>query len=275
MTERSRRVSEDPRFQGFIVGVIVFNAILMGVETSTAVMATYGRLLTTLNVAVQAIFLTEIAIRLLAYWPRPLRFFRDGWNLFDFSVVVLSLLPVAGPFATVSRLARLLRVVRLVSVAPELRLIIETMLRSIPSMGHVAALLGVLVYAYAIFGFYMFRNADAQRWGALDTAMLSVFQMLTLEGWVEMQQALLPTRPWAWIYFSSFVVVGVFIVINLFIAVVLNNLETVKSEERASHAGPDDLLQRVEALKLELEAFEVALQHHATATAGRGARDDR
>jgi voltage-gated sodium channel len=273
MTERCRQVNDDRRFQGFIIGVIVFNAILMGVETSPALMATYGRLLTALNVAVQAIFLAEIAIRLITYWPRPLHFFRDGWNLFDFSVVVLSLLPMAGPFATVSRLARLLRVVRLVSVAPELRLIIDTMLRSIPSMGHVAALLGVLVYVYAIFGFYMFRNADPAKWGALSTAMLSVFQMLTLEGWVEMQQAVLPARPWAWIYFSSFVVVGVFIVINLFIAVVLNNLETVKSEERAAHATSDDLLKRVETLKTELEAFEVAVQRQKTLT--RSARDQR
>jgi voltage-gated sodium channel len=105
---------------------------------------------------IQVVFVAELALRLLACWPRPGRFFRDGWNVFDFVIVALSLLPVAGSFATVGRLARLLRVTRLVSVSPDLRLIIGTMLRSIPSMGNVALLLGLLVYVYAIIGFYSF-----------------------------------------------------------------------------------------------------------------------
>jgi voltage-gated sodium channel len=121
-------------------------------------------------------------------------------------------------------------------VSPDLRLIIGTMLRSIPSMGNVALLLGLLVYVYAIIGFYSFSTLDPPHWRSLPQALLSVFQLLTLEGWVEMQQAVLPRRPWAWLYFGSFVIVGVFIVINLFIAVVLNNLETVKAEEAAQEA---------------------------------------
>jgi voltage-gated sodium channel len=113
----------------------------------------YGPVLDGIELAVQAIFVAEIAIRLLAFWPRPGTFFRDGWNLFDFVVVVASMLPQAGAFAMVARLARLMRVTRLVSTFPELRLIIGTMLRSIPSMGHVIMLLGLLLYVYAILGF--------------------------------------------------------------------------------------------------------------------------
>ena len=260
MAERCRQIAEDRRFQMFILGVIVFNAILMGLETSRPLMRDYGPLLAGLNLVVQAIFLFEITVRLLSYWPRLFNFFREGWNVFDFGIIALSLLPVAGPFATVSRLARLFRVVRLVSVSAELRLIIETMLRSIPSMGNVALLLGVLIYVYAITGFYLFHTEDPGHWGTLAKALLSVFQLLTLEGWVEMQGALLPRYPWAWVYFGSFVIIGVFIVINLFIAVVLNNLETVKAEERHADSTQPDLLGRIEELRAQLDAFEAALR---------------
>lgn len=269
-----RTVAEDRRFQMFILAVILFNALLMGLETSPSLMQAFGPWFGVLNTMVQAIFVVEITIRLLTYWPRPLAFFREGWNVFDFAIVALSLLPVAGPFATVSRLARLLRVTRVVSVSADLRLIIETMLRSIPSMGHVALLLFVLVYVYAIFGYYLFHGLDPNRWGSLGAALLSVFQLLTLEGWVEMQQTLLPTYPWAWLYFASFVIIGVFIVINLFIAVVLNNLETVRTEERrlgADHLGADhgDLLRRIEELRAQLDVFASELQRQQKNTEDR------
>jgi len=117
----------------------------MGLETSGTLMASYGRLFGWLNLAVQAVFVLEIAVRLSAHWPRILQFFRDGWNCFDFAVVAISLLPDVGPFATVARLARVLRVTRVLSSFPELRLIVSTMLRSIPSMGHVILLLGLLL----------------------------------------------------------------------------------------------------------------------------------
>jgi voltage-gated sodium channel len=178
MVQLCRRIADDRRFQLIVLGVIVFNAALMGVETSARLTHEYGSLLSALNLAIQGFFVFEMTVRLLSYWPRLPLFFRDGWNLFDFSIVTLSLLPVAGPFATVSRLARLLRVTRLVSVSTELRLIIGTMVRSIPSMGHVALLLGVLVYVYAIVGFYLFRSHDPENWSDLKSAMLTVFQML-------------------------------------------------------------------------------------------------
>jgi voltage-gated sodium channel len=264
-----------------VLVVIVANAILMGLETSASLVREYGPLFTVLNAMIQAVFVGELALRLLACWPRPGRFFRDGWNVFDFVIVALSLLPVAGSFATVGRLARLLRVTRLVSVSPDLRLIIGTMLRSIPSMGNVALLLSLLVYVYAIIGFYSFSALDPPHWRSLPRALLSVFQLLTLEGWVEMQQAVLPQRPWAWLYFGSFVIVGVFIVINLFIAVVLNNLETVKAEEAAQEAmeerqhhdadvaakegmavteGKEALLREVADLRARLADFEARLR---------------
>ena len=277
MTAWCRKVAEKEAFQSFIIAVIVFNAVVIGLETSQGLMAAYGRLFHFLNLAVQAIFIFEIAVRMLAHWPRISRFFRDGWNVFDFTVVALSLLPVAGPFATVARLARVARVTRLVSVSPNLRLIVDTMLRSIPSMAHVVTLLAVVLYVYAILGYYLFAAVAPAHWGGLGTALLSLFQILTLEGWNEMQQATMAVHSWSWIYFTSFVVIGVFVFTNLFIAVLINNLQSVKAEQAAVEQtqNPEaELLQRVEQLQRQLGDFTGqlrALEHRrrmkrATAT---------
>ena len=167
MTELARRIADNPRFQHVILGVIVLGAIVIGVETSATLAARYGALIVAVEMLIQAIFVAEIAIRVLAYWPRPAAFFRNGWNVFDFAVVAASLLPQAGAFAMVARLGRLIRVTRLVSAFPELRLIIGTMIRSIPSMGHVIVLLSLLLYVYAVLGFHFFREVDP---GALGLA---------------------------------------------------------------------------------------------------------
>jgi voltage-gated sodium channel len=263
MSEVTRRIADNPRFQQFILGVIVVGAIVVGVETSATLTARYRSIIVAVEVLIQTIFVAEIAIRLLAHWPRPVTFFRNGWNVFDFAVVAASLLPQAGPFAIVARLARLIRVTRLVSLFPELRLIIGTMLRSIPSMGHVIVLLSLLLYVYAVLGFHFYREADPAHWGSLGAALLTLFQMLTLEGWVEIQAAVLDTYPLAWIYFSSFVFVAVFVVVNLFIAVVINNLESVKHEQQvdvdrlSAHHG---LLEAIETVRQRLDELEERLR---------------
>ena len=263
MTEMARRIADAPGFQHFILGVIVAAAIVIGVETSATLTARYGSIIAAIEMLIQAIFVAEIAIRMLACWPRPAAFFRNGWNVFDFTVVAASLLPQAGAFAVVARLARLMRVTRVVSVFPELRLIIGTMVRSIPSMGHVILLLSLLLYVYAVIGFHKFRGADPAHWGSLGAALLTLFQMLTLEGWVEIQDAVLDQHPWAWIYFSSFVFVAVFVVVNLFIAVVINNLESVKHEQQidADHGSAHHgLLEAIETMRQRLEELEERLR---------------
>jgi voltage-gated sodium channel len=130
-------------------------------------------------------------------------------------------------------------------------------------MGHVIALLSLLLYVYAVLGFHFFRESDPAHWGSLGTALLTLFQMLTLEGWVEIQAAVLDSHPFAWIYFSSFVLVAVFVVVNLFIAVVLNNLESVKHEQQAdadrvsAHSG---LLEAIGTVRQRLEDLEERLR---------------
>jgi len=232
-----KRLVESRVFQSIVIALIVGNAAIMGLETSAPVMARWGGTLLGLNALAQIAFVIEITLRIVAEWPRPLAFFRRGWNCFDFIVVAASLLPVAGPVANVARIARVLRAGRLLSSLRDLRLIIETMLRSIPSMGHVALLLGMLFYIYGVIGFHLYGVADPRHWGSLPRAFETLFQILTLEGWVEIQRAGDPGHPASVIYYTSFIFIAGFVVMNLFIAVVINNLDTVKREEAERHGA--------------------------------------
>ncbi len=273
------RLAESPAFQNAVLAVIVLTAVLIGLETSDDLAERYRWAFDAAELCVQAIFVAEIAIRMLAHAPRMVRFFADGWNVFDFLVVAASFLPQAGPVAVVARLARLLRVARVVSLFPELRLIVSTMLKSIPSMGHVIMMLGLLLYVYGVLGVYLFREHDEARWGSLGTAFLTLFQILTLEGWVEVQSAVLPAHPWAWVYFASFVFIGVFVVVNLFIAVVINNLEAAKAEHQseADRRGPhQDVLEAIGDLHERLDLLERLVRQRTDApSTGDGARDGR
>ena len=262
-----RRLVESAPFHRAVIGIILANALLIGLETSRAVMDAHGPALRAANAVVVALFVVEIALRLVAAWPRPLAFFRDGWNVFDFAVVAASLLPESGAFATVARLARVLRAGRLVSARPDLRLIIGTMLRSVRSMGHVLVLLGLLLYVYGVLGYHLFGAAAPQHWGTLGRALATLFQVLTLEGWNEIQAATSTAHPADWLFYVSFIFLAVFVVTNLFIAVVINNLEAAKREEQRRHQHDDDPRRHLEALREQLAALEAALER-----SGGGAR---
>jgi len=258
ITDRCRRLADSRAFQRTILGLIVLNAAVMGLETSAWARGAWESLLLTLEYGVQAVFVAEMVIRIAAHGSRPLAFFRDGWNVFDFGVVAVSLLPVAGPFATVARLARVLRVARVVSGLPELRLIIGTMLRSIPSLGHVILLLGLLMYIYGVLGYYLFGQIDPEHWGSLGRAVRTLFIIITLEGWVEILKAGGPATVTVWAFYASFIVIAVFVVINLFIAVVLNNLEKTRRDD--SGAGAGDPLARIHEIRRQLDAVEDVLK---------------
>jgi voltage-gated sodium channel len=161
----------------------------------------------------------------------------------------------------VARLARLLRALRVVSALPELRLIVATMLRSIPSLANVIVLLGLILYVYAVAGVHLFAGIDPANWGSLPRAGLTLFEILTLEGWVDLMDASLGATPWAWVYYVSFVVLAVFVVINLFIAIVINNLEAAKAEERGGSEPPaGEIAIRLVEIGERLSGIEAAIR---------------
>ncbi|MBK8017154.1 MAG: ion transporter [Betaproteobacteria bacterium] len=188
------------------------------------------------NTAILGIFIAEALLKIAAAWPRPQDYFSSGWNLFDFGIIVLSLIPATGEFATVARLIRILRVLRLVTAMPKLRLMVATLVRCIPGMGHVLSLMGILFYVYGVAGFHLYGAHDPAHWGTLGRALLTLFQIATLEAWTDIMKEAMRLGPLHWIYFVSFVLLGTFVVVNLFVAVVINSLEESHREVAAAEA---------------------------------------
>lgn len=245
-TRRAARIVEHRWFGRAVMTTILVNAVLLGLETDLAFATRHAEPLAWAHHALVALFAIELSIRMAAHGPRA--FFRDAWSCFDLVILLASLVPAIGPTASVARLGRVLRVVRVVSVNPKLRVIVATMANSIPSLAHVAMLLGLLLFVYAVIGIHAFRDADPAHWGGLGRALLTLFQIITLEGWVELQHASMATQPWAWVYYGSFVFIAVFVVVNLFIAVVLSNLEQARREVGDS-AGEPTLAHVMEQLR--------------------------
>jgi voltage-gated sodium channel len=276
--ESCKKIADSKGFQHFIIGVIILNAILMGLETSRMVDARVGGFLDALQLLIVAVFVVEIVIRILAYAPNYLGFFRDPWNVFDFVVIALAPLEYAGHFgdiagletvgqiATLARLARILRVVRLIGFSSKLRLIVDTLIRSLPSMGHVVLLLGLLLYTFGIIGTTLFRDIpyeDGQKpWDTLGSSMWTLFHILTFENWVAYQRPIIERHPEGFLFFMSFILLSVFIGLNMFIAVIMNNLEEAKEEqtaERHAHDKYEALLKRLHDLKLTVADLETTV----------------
>ena len=262
-TQRLQALVSKAWFQHTITIVIVLNAVVIGLDTSPTLADRFGELFDWLNALFLAIFVLEAAIKIAAVYPTVGRYFADGWNVFDFSIIVIALLPATGELATLARLARLLRVLRLVSSLPELRLIVATLIRSIPSMVHVLMLLSIIFYVYGVAGYHLFHEADPTHWRNLGIALLSLFRIVTLEDWTDIMYAAMASHTWAWVYFVSFVVMGTFVVVNLFIAVVLNNLDEAKTERlRELQAPPsrEEILAELKSTQMALQSLQARLE---------------
>ena len=258
-----QRVVKNVWFERFIIGVIILNGAVLGLETLPEINASYGSIFVLINNVVIGVFVLEAAMKLTAVAPQYSRYFGNKWNLFDFSVVLLSLVPATGQFATIARTARLLRVVRLISAVPELRLIVDTLVKSLPSMANVVMLMGVIFYIYAITGYHLFHAHDPQHWANVGISLLTLFRIVTLEDWTDVMYTAMQMHPLSWIYFVSFVVVGTFVVINLFIAVVLNNLEETKAErlkELQVPATREELLRELRNVQESVEKLQTRLR---------------
>ena len=246
-------------FDGVVIAMILATAIGLGADTNHALHARFGPVIEWVYQVALAVFVVEAAIKLTAVAPRFERYFRDGWNLFDFTVLVLALIPDTGQFALIARLARLLRVLRLITVVPQLRVIVATLVRSLPGLGHVMLLLFVIFYVYAVAGVHLFREHDPVHWDSLGIALLTLFRVMTLEDWTDVMYIAMELHPMSWLFFVSFVLVAAVVMINMVIAVVINNLHEARLEVsytegeetlraiREEAAGARDALERIEA----------------------------
>ena len=220
-------------FDWIVTGVILLQALVLAIEATPALLSVDrdGELLeagtfSLIQSLVVSVFIVEAALRLISAYPKPHRYFRDSWNCFDFAIIILSLMPFAGQFSTIARLVRLLRITRLVTKSRELRAIVTTLVSSIPSIFNILILLSILFFIYAIVGYNLFRNVDPERWSSFLTSLTTLFQVLTLEGWPDLMEPIVATLgPLYWLYFVSFIVIGTFIIINLFISVIVRKSE--------------------------------------------------
>ena len=294
MTAFSQAIVQSTGFSRFIIGVIIFAGILVGIQTFPETEARYHTLLQGLDQAVLWIFVIEIILKMIALSPRPHHFFKDGWNVFDFVIVALCFLPIGGSFVAVFRLIRLLRVLRLITVIPRLQIIVGGLLKSLPSMVYVLILLSMLFYIYGVLGVLLFRENDPVHFGNLWTSLLSLFRVVTLEDWTDVMYlqmfgsdtyqgynqstAGMEITPKAQpvvgaIYFVSFVLLGTMIMLNLVIGVVLNGMEDAQKEiaDQALHrmltqkkdTGELTRSDKIEELRARLQEISKELDHFA------------
>jgi voltage-gated sodium channel len=231
---------ESRRIQHFIVGVILINALILGLETDHGLMARHGHTLLFLDKLCLVIFCAEILSRLLAY---RLAFWKSGWNLFDFAVVAIALVPGAGPWA-VLRSLRVLRVMRLLTVVPALRRVVAAFLHSIPGLSGVMLLMAVFLYTSAVLATNLFGEKFPEWFGSMGGSLFSLFQILTLEGWADIARAVMEPYPWAPLFFVPFIIITTFTVLNLFIGIIVSAMQEMaipsepKKKTRRSQSYP-------------------------------------
>jgi voltage-gated sodium channel len=242
-----------------MMGVIVINAVVLGLETFEPLMAKHHGLFTTLNHVVLGIYVVELLIRLTAFRWNARAFSEDRWNVFDFIVVAASFVPWLRENAMLLRLVRLLRIVRIVRFLPDLRVIIGAVGRSVPGVASLAAATVLLIYIYGMVGWVLFGQHDPEHYGNIGAAMLTMFLMLTLENLPDNIEMGLEISGWTVVFFVSYVVVASFLIFNLFIGIVLNSMEEARSADRKEHET-DDLLARLRAARDALEQAEAELQ---------------
>ena len=260
------RIVRSAWFQRSIILTILAAGVLAGIETDDAMVASHGTLLRSLDQIVLGIFIVEVLLKLTASCPRPWNYFRDGWNVFDFLVVVLCLLPMDSQFDVVLRLIRSLRLLRLVSALPKLQLLVGALVKSFASMGYVGLLLGLMLYIYAIAGVHLFGGHDKAHFGSLSLAFFTLFQTITLDDWKFLFESAKGKSPAiAAFYFISFILLGTMIMLNLFIGVIMNSMEEMHSEldeynaEKRGDSEKDRVLDDLAALDEQVASLKTQL----------------
>lgn len=241
--------------QRIIVGLIIVNAVVLGLETSPDMMAAWGTLLIAVDKLCLAVFVIELTAKMLAY--RGL-FWRSGWNWFDFIVVGIALVPSAGAWS-VLRALRVLRVLRLLTVIPALRKVVAAFLHAIPGLGGVVAVMAIFFYVAAVLATRLFGTAFPDYFGSIGASLFSLFQIMTLESWsMGIVRPVMETYPWAWAFFVPFIIIATFTILNLFIGIIVSTMQELSMESSLQdfveqEPDPAALLNRMEKDLAELK----------------------
>lgn len=284
MVSLCKKIAESKWFQNSITIAIIIAGILVGIATYTEFAERHHVLLELLNKIILWIFVAEVVIKMVAEGKKPWRYFNDGWNVFDFIIVAAAFMPFGGSSVAVLRLLRLLRVLKLVKALPKLQLLVNALLKSIPSMGYVSILLLLLFYIYAVAAVFFFGANDPIHFENLQMSMLSLFRVVTLEDWTDVMYISMygcenygydgnmnlctnsSAHPiGAAIFFVSFVLFGTMIILNLFIGVIMNGMDEAREEAIEQELiAPEDVqtnLSDLEHKLAEMQAILIKLKH--------------
>ncbi len=251
--ERVRFFIENPRFDQAIIALIVVNAITLGMETSPTIVARFGEVLYAVDRAVLGVFVVELLLRLFVYRRR---YFHDPWRVFDFVIVGIALMPASGAYS-VLRSLRVLRVLRLISMVPSMRGVVNALLTALPGMASIMGLMALVLYVSAVMATKLFGAIAPDYFGSLGASLFTLFQVMTVEGWPEIARGVMEQSPYAWIFFVTYLLIATFMVLNLFIAVVVNAMQSQVAEELkgAEEAHTQLILDEVRALRREIGAM--------------------
>jgi voltage-gated sodium channel len=264
-SSRLARLVDSTRFNAAIAVVIVANALVLGLETYPEVMAEHGETLVRLNALFFVVFVVELVLRLASYGRRPQDFFRSGWNVFDFVIITAVFIPGVREQAQLLRLLRLARIVRLVRFLPDARMLILTVVKSIPSVASMVVLTVLLLFVYGMIGWSLFGEALPESWGTIGRAMLTLFILLTLENFPTYLAEAEPVSALAVPFFVSYVLLAAFIVFNLLIGIVISSMEKAReAEDERERADDAELLTRLVDVQRTLAALEAELRTRAS-----------
>jgi len=215
---------QNKAFELFIIAIIVLSALLTGAKTYN-IGSTASLIIDWSDKFITLFFLIEILIRLAAE-KRIIDFFKKGWNIFDFLIVTASLLPIDGnETVLLARLLRIFRVLRLVSLIPELRVLISALIKALPRMGYVVLLMFIIFYIYAAIGSFMFEQINSELWGNISISMLTLFRIATFEDWTDVMYETMTLYPLSWIFYLSFIFLTAFVFLNMMIGVILDVMQ--------------------------------------------------
>lgn len=253
------KVIRDARwFSNLTTLIIIFYASVLGFKTLEEAAQPYGTFLHILDWVVTVYFIIELAIKILAE-EKISNFFKSGWNIFDFFIVAVTLVPLENSsFAAIARLMRVFRILRLFTARPELKAIIDMLIKAIPSIIDIVILMFIIFYIYAIIGSFVFMDLPSGLWENFLTAMLTLFRVLTFEDWTDVMYEAMEVYPWAWVYFVSFIIIAAFVFFNLFVAVIIGEMQKMQNKETSDEIHADSkkldlLLKEVKELRKKIE----------------------
>jgi voltage-gated sodium channel len=257
-----KKIVDDPKFNHFITIVILLQATSLALETFQE-LDMYHVLFQSINIFVIVVFIVEASLKIFSTYPNVTLYFKDGWNLFDFSIIVLSLIPFSGGYSMIARLVRLLRVTRLTSTSKEMSAVVMTIIKSIPSMINILLLLLLVFFIFGITGYHLFNDIDHQHWGSLPRSFLTLFEILTLEDWVDIMYISIDVNPLYGIYFISFILISTFVVINIFIGVIVRKSEEaykhLESHRSVTPITQKEILDEIKGIKKKIDDLESKL----------------